>query len=136
MEVTMWKPARLALSLVFALVLGGCATSGGTAMPQGRSDLLVEEQIRANSYATVYDAIVALRPNWLRTRGQDSFNAPSQIQVYIDNVRVGGIPNLQAISAISAYYVQWYDGIEASARWGLGHGSGAIYVSTTPMRDR
>ena len=132
----MWKAARTALAGMLVLVLAACATSGGTASPQGRSDLLVEEQIRANSFATVYDAIVALRPNWLRTRGADSFNSPTQIQVYVDNVRVGGIPNLQQISAISAYYVQWYDGIEASARWGLGHGSGAIYVSTTPPRER
>lgn len=132
----MWKPARLALSGGLLLALAACASTSGTSLPQGRSDLLVEEQIRANSYATVYDAIVALRPNWLRTRGADSFNSPTQIQVYIDNVRVGGINNLQQIAAISAYYVQWYDGIEASARWGLGHGSGAIYVSTTPMRQR
>ena len=130
----MWKPARLQLSLL--LLLGGCVTAGGTALPQGRSDLIVEEQIRGNSYATVYDAVVALRPNWLRTRGADSFNSPTQIQVYVDNVRVGGIANLQQISSVSAYYVQWFDGIEASARWGLGHGSGVIFVSTSPMRER
>ena len=131
----MWKPARLQLSLLL-LLLGGCATSGGVAAPQGRSDLIAEEQIRGNSYATVYDAVVALRPNWLRTRGQDSFTTPTQIQVYVDNVRVGGISNLQQISSVAAYYVQWYDGIEASARWGLGHGAGVIFVSTTPMRER
>ena len=130
----MWKAARLPLSLL--LLLGACATAGGTAAPQGRSDLIVEEQIRGNSYATVYDAVVALRPNWLRTRGADSFNSPSQVQVYVDNVRVGGIQNLQQISSVSAYYVQWYDGIEASARWGLGHGAGVIFVSTAPMRNR
>ena len=130
----MWKPAFLQLSLL--LLLGACASGGGTSMPQGRSDLLVEDQIRSNSYSTVYDAIVALRPNWLRTRGMDSFSSPTQIQVYIDNVRVGGIPNLQQISSVAAYYVQWYDGIEASARWGLGHGAGVIFVSTSPRRDR
>ena len=130
----MWKPARLALSLL--LVLGGCATAGGSGAQQGRSDLIVEEQLRGNSYTSVYDAVVALRPNWLRTRGTDSFRAPTEIQVYIDNVRVGGTGNLQQIAAISAYYVQYYDGLEASARWGLGHGAGVIYVSTTPMRER
>jgi hypothetical protein len=129
----MWKPVRLPLSL---LLLGACATAGGVAPPQGRSDLIVEEQIRGNSYATVYDAVVALRPNWLRTRGSDSFSNPTQIQVYVDNVRVGGIANLQQISSVAAYYVQWYDGIEASARWGLGHGAGVIFVSTAPMRNR
>jgi hypothetical protein len=120
--------------LALLLVLGGCASSGGTAARQGRPDLLVEDQIRGNSFATVYDAVLALRPNWLRTRGTDSFATPTQIQVYVDNMRVGGIANLQQIPVVSAYYVQWFDGLEASARWGLGHGSGAIYVSTSPMR--
>jgi hypothetical protein len=128
----MWKPLRLTLALT--LVLGACA-SAGVAPRQGRSDLIVEEQIRGQSYATVYDAVQALRPNWLRTRGPDSFNSSTQIQVYVDNMRVGGIANLQQIAAVSAYYVQWYDGLEASARWGLGHGAGAIYVSTSPMQS-
>jgi hypothetical protein len=130
----MWKQARSTLSLV--LVLGGCASAGAGGVPQGRSDLLVEDQIRGQAYSTVYDVIAALRPNWLRTRGADSFSAPTQIQVYVDNMRVGGIGTLQQIPTVSAYYVQWYDGLEASARWGLGHGAGAIYVSTAPMRER
>ncbi|MBW3630584.1 MAG: hypothetical protein KY464_14975 [Gemmatimonadetes bacterium] len=124
------------LAVALALVLSACASSGARGPAQGRSDLLVEEQIRGQSYATVYDAVVALRPNWLRTRGADSFSSPTQIQVYVDNMRLGGVANLQQISTVSAYYVQYFDGLEASARWGLGHGSGAIYVSTTPMRDR
>lgn len=127
------KPVRALLTAL--LVLGGCVSAGGRAGPQGRSDLLVEEQIRGNSYATVYDAILALRPNWLRTRGLDSFSSPTRIQVYVDNMRLGGIENLQQIPSVSVYYAQWYDGLEASARWGLGHGSGAIYVSTTPQRS-
>ena len=130
----MRKPAYLTLSLL--LVLGACASAGRVGPTQGRSDLLVEDQIRGQSYSTVYDVIVALRPNWLRTRGTDSFNTPTQIQVYVDNMRVGGIATLQQIPTVSTYYVQWYDGLEASARWGLGHGAGAIYVSTAPMRDR
>jgi hypothetical protein len=129
----MRKSLRPILSLL--LVLGACASAGGGAARQGRSDLLSEDQLRGNSFSTVYDAILALRPNWLRTRGPDSFNQSSQIQVYVDNMRVGGIANLQQIPTVSAYYVQWYDALEASARWGLGHGAGAIYVSTSPMKN-
>lgn len=127
----MWKPVRAVFALL--LLVGGCA-SGGRSAPQGRADLLVEEQIRGNSYSTIYDAIVALRPNWLRTRGIDSFSSPSQVQVYVDNMKLGGVQNLQQIPSVAVYYAQWYDALEASARWGLGHGSGAIYVSTTPPR--
>lgn len=130
----MWKRYRPVLSVV--LLFAACASPGRTASTHGRFDLLVEEQIRGQSFSTIYDVIAALRPNWLRTRGPDSFNSPSQVQVYVDNMRLGGVANLQQISTVSAYYVQYFDGLEASARWGLGHGAGAIYVSTSPMRER
>ena len=126
------RKAHLMLSLL--LLLGACASAGGIGRPMRRPDILMEDQIRGQSFASVYDAVVALRPNWLRTRGPDSFRSPTEVQVYIDNMRVGGVSNLRQISTLSTYYIQWFNGLEASARWGLGHGSGAIYVSTTPMR--
>jgi hypothetical protein len=128
----MWKSSRLRLSLL--LVMGACATAGSGGSDLGAPDLLIQEQIRGSGYSTVYDVISSLRPNWLRTRGVDSFAAPSQIQVYVDNTRFGNINTLTQISPVSVYYIQWYDGISASARWGLGHGSGVIYISTTPPR--
>lgn len=120
----------LAIALLFPLA--GCATAGGTGANFGRPDLLSEEQLRAQSFSTVYDAVQALRPSWLRTRGMDSIRNPGQIQVYLDNIRVGGIGYLSQISAVSVSYIRWYDGIDASSRWGLDHGNGVIFVSTTP----
>jgi hypothetical protein len=127
------RKASLTLSLF--VLLGACA-SAGQLPPRGGANLLLEDDIRGNSFSTVYDAVAALRPNWLRTRGPDSFRSPSQIQVYVDNMRFGGVADLRQIPTLSAYYVQWYDGLEASARWGLGHGAGAIYVSTSPTRGQ
>jgi hypothetical protein len=127
-----WKPLRLRLAPL--LLFGACATAGGVSPPVGAPDLLVEEQIRDNGYSSAYDVIAALRPNWLRTRGVDSFTNPGEILVYVDNTRFGGINTLVQIPTVSVYYIQWYDGISAAARWGLGHGNGVIYISTTPPR--
>lgn len=124
---------RLVLTLLL-FVLSGCASAGPGTRTGGRSDLIVEEQIRSRGFTSAYDVVETLRGNWLRTRGQDSFSTPSEIQVYVDNVRLGGINTLRQISPISITYIQWFNPIDASARWGLGHGAGAIYVSTSTAR--
>ena len=115
------------------LLLAACAPSNSvrSSPTGGRSDLLTEEQLRDQSYNTAYEAVLSLRPNWLRTRGTDSFRSPGQVQVYVDNMRMGGVGNLQQIPAIAVYWIRWYDGLDAAARWGLDHGNGVIYVSTS-----
>ena len=118
--------------LVLQLVLAACAPNGQSASPVGgRPDLLTEEQLRSQSYTTAFEAVSSLRPQWLRTRGVDSFRAPTQIQVYLDNMRLGGVNSLQQIPSVAVYWIRWYDGLDATARWGLDHGQGAIYVSTS-----
>ena len=125
--------ARLALALL-AFSIVGCAgaTSQGGA---GRSDLIVADQLRSRGFASVYDAVEQLRSNWLRTRGRDSLmGPPSEVQVYLDNVRMGGVATLRQISPATVTYVQWYNANDATARWGIGHGAGAIYVSTRTIQ--
>jgi hypothetical protein len=131
MEALMLK-ARLALALLAFSMLGcaGATAQGGA----GRSDIIVAEQLRARSFPSVYDAVETLRSNWLRTRGQDSFSTPTEIQVYMDNVRMGGVATLRSISPSTVTYIQWYNANDATARWGIGHGAGAIYVSTRAIQ--
>lgn len=118
--------------LLVQLALAACASNGQSPNPVGgRPDLLTEEQIRSQSYHTAYEAVASLRPQWLRTRGVDSFRAPTQVQVYLDNMRLGGVNALQQIPTVAVYWIRWYDGLDATARWGLDHGQGAIFVSTS-----
>ena len=124
----MWRHVRIGLSMV--ALLAACASGGTAGRVRGRPDLLTEEQIRATNHSTLYDVVRALRPNWTRTRGPDSLVNPGQIQVYLDDMRLGGVEELKQIPATGISYVQWYDGIAASGRWGLDHGNGVIYVAT------
>lgn len=115
--------------LLLAIACTGGGTSGETAGPRRASaDLLTQEQIR--SYTNVYQAVEALRSRWLNARGPDSFSAPSQVLVYRDDVQLGGVDALRPIPTGEIEYIRYYDGIAASARWGLGHGAGVIYVAT------
>jgi hypothetical protein len=119
-----------------ALLLMGmaCAHSTGDTVPKSDRSVLTREQLIANHFSTVYDAVQGLRSNWLQTRGADSFSSPTEVKVYLDNTLLGGVETLRAIAPTSISYIRYYDGIAATTRWGLGHGAGAIYVSTLPEK--
>lgn len=78
----------------------------------------------------MFDAIQALRGNWLRTRGTDSMKDPSAIQVYLDNQRLGGVEQLRALSPRTIAQARRFDGIEATSRWGMDHGAGVIMLTS------
>ena len=93
---------------------------------------LTQTQFGAHQFSTAFDAVEALRSNWLKTRGTDSFQSPSQVRVYLDNVSLGDTATLRTIAINTIVYIRYFDGISATARWGLDHGAGVIYVSTRP----
>ncbi|HEU0076698.1 MAG TPA: hypothetical protein VFQ76_03555 [Longimicrobiaceae bacterium] len=127
------RPLLASLVLLLALC-AACAPSGTRSASGPRADrnLLTAEQLRESGYINVYQAVEALRSNWLRSKGTDSFTNPTQVQVYLDNNQLGGVETLRAINTNQIAWVRYYDGLTASGRWGLGHGQGVIFVSTSP----
>jgi hypothetical protein len=120
---------------VFALAaFCACASTRGSSgtTPRTNRDLITREQIQDHRFHNAYEAVEALHSNWLQTRGTDSFNAPSQVRVYLDNVLLGGVETLRAIEIANIVYIQHYDAVSATARWGLNHGQGVIFISTRP----
>jgi hypothetical protein len=124
---------RSAALLVFVSVLSACAArpSSRTA-PAARRDVLTEQDLHDRGFTTALDAIQALRGNWLETHGTNSFYSPVTVKVYLDDTRLGGVDELTKIMVSEVVYIRHYDGIAATARWGLDHGAGAIYISTHP----
>lgn len=117
------------LPLLLAIACAGGSTPAADAVPsRASSDLLTQEEIRG--YTNAYQAVEALRSRWLSARGPDSFSDPSQVLVYHDDLQLGAVGALRAISTGEIAYIRYYNGTAASARWGLGHGAGVIYVST------
>jgi len=114
------------------LLLAACAahTPAASRVPLDRT-IITQQEILEHKFETVYDAIQSLRPNWLLTHGTNSMTQnPTVVQVYLDNTRLGGVETLSTINLSSVVYIRHYDGVEATARWGLDHGAGVIYVST------
>jgi CubicO group peptidase (beta-lactamase class C family) len=113
---------------VVALALG-CQSTPREGRRLDRS-VITREQMLKGDYVTVYDAVVAMRSSWLRTRGPDSFVLPSSVWVYIDGTRAGGVEVLHNIQPTLITTVRFYDGPTATGRWGVDNGAGVIHVST------
>lgn len=103
-------------------------------LPRVDHNVLTHEQIIESRTPNAFEAVATLRSNWLLPRGVDSFSRPGQVQVYFNDTRLGGVETLRGIGLNEIGYIRYFDGTEASARWGLDHGHGVIYVATLPPR--
>ena len=121
---------------VAALAVGmACAGAGGGASARIDRSVITQEQLGEQHYENLLEAVQMLRANWLHDRGPDSFVEPSRIWVYLDNTRLGGVQSLAQISTRYVSSVRKLNGIDATARWGIGHGAGVIAVMTWPPQE-
>jgi hypothetical protein len=122
--------AFLPVLLLALVAIPACSGQSKPGSPVRDRNVITHEQMQEGHFRNVYDAVVALHSNWLLTKGTDSHVAPGQVLVYFDNTRYGGVESLRGIATTSISYVRYYDAVAATARWGLDHGHGVIFVST------
>jgi hypothetical protein len=116
--------------VLLTLAASGCAGAGQSGgAPAVDQTLITRVDLDKVNATNLFDAIMALRGNWLRPRASDSFDKPSVLQVYQDNQRIGGVNELRLIQPRDVASVRFYDGIQATARWGMDHAAGAIAVT-------
>jgi len=129
-----FMPTQFARHIAIAVLVLGSACAHLRAASASHSDrnIITKEQLTNNHFSTVYDAVESLRGNWLQTRGTDSFQSPSQVRVYLDNTLFGNVESMRSIATTTISFVRWFDGVSATARWGLDHGAGVIYISSRP----
>jgi hypothetical protein len=123
---------RLCLVLALLATFGCSRTTRDPSLPRVERNVLTHEQVLETRTTNAYEAVETLRSNWLRTRGIDSFSSPGQVLVYFNETRLGGVETLRSIGLNDIGYIRYFDGREASARWGLDHGHGVIYITTLP----
>ena len=127
------SPLRRALapSVVLLVVLSaGCAPRQSPETSHPDRTLLTQQQLIDHHFNNAYEAIEALRPHWLQEHGPNSFRTPGQVLVYQDDNVLGGVDELRAVMIPAVVYIKYYDAVQATARWGVGHSQGVIYVST------
>jgi hypothetical protein len=129
-------PGAVVRAAALAVLAAACAARAPSSHALAPShDVLTSEDIHGKGFSTVLEAIQSLRSNWLEKRGTDSFYTPSEIRVYLDGTLIGGLDALSSVQLMSVVYIRHYDPITATARWGLGHSQGVIFISTHPHND-
>jgi hypothetical protein len=93
-------------------------------------DLITTEEIAEINATDAYAAVARLRANWLRKRGVSSINREGSILVYQDGIRMGGPGSLRQINVAMIGSISYLDGMQATQRFGIDHGNGAILVTT------
>lgn len=126
------RSMRLAL-LALAVFASSCAS----ARPSGEAvshdpALITRAEVQELRFANAFEAVQALHPTWLQTKGADSFSSAGQVQVYLDEHYLGNAETLRSIATSSIYSIRHLRALEATARWGINHDKGAIIVSTRP----
>jgi len=130
------RASLLSLSL---LLLAACASgTGGTGRPSpsvARRDpnLITAEEIASRQSLTLYDAVRALRPQWLMRRGPTTLLPQNEgaLIVYVDGHRFGNVESLRQFVPNAVQSVRFYSATDAEARFGPGHLHGAIEVFTS-----
>jgi hypothetical protein len=121
---------KLSAVVVTAVLLSCVGHPPSQSAPRGDRNTLTQKQLTEQNFESVYDAVQALRSSWLQARGPDSFSTPSQVWVYMDNVKLGDVSTLRMIHPRTVLEVQHFDANAATARWGIGHSAGVIYLTT------
>lgn len=124
----------LPLALAALVVIAACAGTGQRTGTRTDRNLLEAEELYQSGTSDALSAVRTLRPQWLRHRGVSSINLRESIKVYVDNTLVGGPDYLRQITTNSVESMRYMDGLEATQRWGLDHGVGAIMVFTVRGR--
>ena len=116
--------------LALSTCLGGCVS--GTQGPGGERDLITGQEIEGIEVRNAYELIERLRPLWFRSRGGRSTRLETEIVVYVNESKLGGIEDLRAIPIEIVESVRALDSAEAGRLPGLGsrHVERAILVVT------
>lgn len=103
-----------------------------------RGTLITEQEVRASTATSVYELLQALRPQWLRVRGDNAHAdvnvETTGIRVYVERGFVGGVDALRQIPTAEVTTVEFMDAGTATYRLGQGNPLGAIVVHTGRMR--
>lgn len=125
-------PNRRQIILAFVAGIGlaalaGCASGGGgEGRPRMDPDLITAEELAEYPSLTCLEVIRRIRPRWLQRRGSEQNPV-----VYQNGNRIGSAEDvLPGIPANDVQSLRYLDANDATTRFGTGHGSGAIEVTT------
>lgn len=116
----------LVLALASLTLLTGCGAKSGTESTTPRSYEITDTQIAETGAINLWDAVEALRPDWLHSTDRSGTFRPV---VYVDGERVGYVEHLRSIDAARVLRVHFMDSYEGLRRYGRDHSGGVFLVT-------
>jgi len=94
--------------------------------------VISREEIAASHQYNAYDVVSTLRPAFLHSHGPTTFdpNDSGLPKVYLNHMLFGDLQSLRTLDVAGIREIRYYNGTEASNRFGLGNVAGAIEVIT------
>ena len=124
--------AGLAASLAACASHAGAPGSTAAASTRAKRDpnLITAEELTHGQWANAYDAVRALRPQWLNFKGADTIlGEQGEVQVRLDDSPLGGIAALRQVNSVGIESLRFIDGVTAAGRWGGAYANGAILIA-------
>ena len=113
------------------LVAAACARGRpGAGPPPRSSDVLTRAELDRVPGTSTFDAIRQLRPTWISRPLAPSGSGVSPIMAYVDGQQWGTVDDLRNLPAEQVERVVFISAADATTRYGTGHPSGAIEVTT------
>ncbi len=85
-----------------------------------------DTQIAETGAISAWDAVEALRPDWLRSTDRTGAFRPV---VYVDFERVGNVEHLRSIQASQILRIRFMDSYEGQRRYGRDHSGGVFQIT-------
>ena len=128
-------------SLVLALAVSACASSGGTSSGEaeqtdaraarGNSTLIVRAELEELGGRSLWDAVQLLRGRWLQPQRNSSFvSGPAYARVVVDGIVRGDLGELRGFDVDDIETMRYVSAPDATTKYGTGYLGGVIEVST------
>ena len=150
-----WVAGGAAIGILGSWLIGETRTPGPGPLtvdprPMRGRNLISASEIAESGAMNAYELVSTTRKEWLQTRGTNSWAESARgsasgaggatsmsvvpgrdkIIVYYNDVRLGGVEAMRDIPVETLTSVQFFDGRQASMRFGTGHAHGAIVLSS------
>jgi len=132
---------RRSLNTALLVLAGACASggsAGGTPSTSGNRAVITEAELPTSGTETAMDAIMRLRPEYLRARPSQSYSLDTSTGVtgdapppalIVNGQRAGELSDLRQIAATSVQMVRYYTIEQAKRKFGMQYTGGAIEVT-------
>ncbi|HEY0970168.1 MAG TPA: hypothetical protein VGE02_04215 [Gemmatimonadales bacterium] len=121
---------RTLLTVALLALTTACASTSGRSSTYDR-DRLSREELEVRPQSNMYDTVVALRSNWLRSiRGGIGGRVNVTPLVYVDGRPLGNVEVLRSVSTQSVQSARYMSASEAQNRYGMSEARPVIDIST------